>query len=132
MQQINVVGAIIVHEGKVLAAQKGSGPLAGYWEFPGGKVEPGETLHDALVREISEEMACEVEAGGVVESTDYDYPFARIRLTTLLCRLTSGEPVAREHASVRWLSPGELLLLKWAPADLPAVRRISEMSCEDS
>ncbi|WP_430868734.1 (deoxy)nucleoside triphosphate pyrophosphohydrolase [Demequina aurantiaca] len=122
---IEVVGAVIVRDGKVLCAQRGAeSSLAGLWEFPGGKVEPGETARDALVREITEELQCVVSVGSELETTSYDYDFGTVILTTFFCELVSGAPRFTEHADVRWLPPADLPALDWAPADLPAVARI--------
>lgn len=124
-KQINVVGAVIVRDGRVLCAQRGpSGSLAGRWEFPGGKVEPGETTRAALEREIAEELACIVDVGAELTTTTHEYDFGVVRLTTFWCQLIEGLPQLLEHADARWLPPGELEGLDWAPADVPAVRMI--------
>lgn len=125
MKQINVVGAVIRVDGKILCAQRGSdGALPGLWEFPGGKIEQGETPEGALVREITEELLCEIEVGRHIETTTHPYDFGEVTLTTFYCDLVSGEPQLTEHSEVRWLSPPRLLELEWAPADVPAVKRI--------
>ena len=124
-KQIAVVGAVIVRDGEVLCAQRGPhGALGGMWEFPGGKIEVDETPRDALVREISEELHCEVEVGDEVTTTTYEYDFGIVTLTTFYCQLTGGTPVLTEHAAVRWLPPAQLHELEWAPADIPAVELI--------
>lgn len=124
-KQINVVGAVIVRDGLVLCAQRGpSGALGGIWEFPGGKIEPGESPRDALVREIDEELRCEVVVGQEITTTTYLYDFGAVTLTTFWCELVSGIPTLTEHAAVRWLSPAELDSIEWAPADLPSVEII--------
>ncbi|MCH1881893.1 (deoxy)nucleoside triphosphate pyrophosphohydrolase [Agrococcus sp. ARC_14] len=124
-KQINVVGAVIVKDGEILCAQRGEGgSLAGMWEFPGGKIEPGETPQEALQREIDEELLCEVRVGDHVETTAYDYDFGVVTLTTYYCELVSGTPSLTEHAAVLWLAPSDLDQLDWAPADVPAVDRI--------
>lgn len=96
------------------------------WEFPGGKIEPGETPRDALIREIDEELRCKVVVGDEVTTTTHDYDFGRVTLTTFWCELVGGEPSLTEHAAVRWLSPEDLHLLEWAPADIPAVAMIAK------
>lgn len=119
-----VVGAVILRDGLVLCAQRGEGSLAGLWEFPGGKVEPGEDAREALAREIAEELGCEVTIGNQVAVTTHEADTMVITLTTYYCLLASGDPEALEHADLRWVSPGRLQDLPWAPADLPAVLRI--------
>ncbi|HJQ07029.1 MAG TPA: (deoxy)nucleoside triphosphate pyrophosphohydrolase [Nocardioides sp.] len=120
-RQIEVVGAVIVEDGKILCAQRGTGALAGMWEFPGGKLEPGETHHDALVREIAEEIHCEIAIGSLVTTTRHEYDAGVLTLTTYYCTLVAGSPVLTEHSELAWLAPADLDRLDWAPADLPAV-----------
>ncbi|WP_395639682.1 (deoxy)nucleoside triphosphate pyrophosphohydrolase [Pseudolysinimonas sp.] len=126
-KQIEVVGAVILRAGQVLCAQRGaSSALAGMWEFPGGKVEPGETPRQALEREIVEELECQVEVGDEIVSTTFEYDFGTVTLTTFYCELVDGEPILSEHQAVVWLSPSDLASLDWAPADVPAVERIRQ------
>ncbi len=121
-RQIRVVGAVIVNDRRILCAQRGvDGSLPGLWEFPGGKIEPGETPADALVREIAEELDCIVEVGDAVTTTTHEYDFGVVTLTTFYCTLASGTPRASEHAALEWLLPSELTTVPWAPADIPAV-----------
>lgn len=121
----DVVGAVIVRDGLVYCVQRGpDGSLAGMWEFPGGKIEPGETEVTALTREIREELLCEVEVGQKVTTTNHDYDFGTVRLTTYFCDLISGEPALTEHAAELWLHPDQLTDLAWAPADVPAVNHV--------
>lgn len=123
---VEVVGAVIVRDGRILCAQRGNeGALPGKWEFPGGKIEHGESPHGALVRELAEELLCEVTVGDLVTTTVHEYDFATISLTTFMCELLAGEPVLTEHQAVVWLDPSALHSLDWAPADLPAVEIIS-------
>ena len=120
-----VVGAVIVRDGLVYCVQRGpDGSLPGMWEFPGGKIEPGEDEVTALTREIHEELLCEVRVGPKVTTTAHDYDFGTVRLTTYFCNLISGEPSLTEHAAELWLSPDQLTNLAWAPADVPAVRYV--------
>ena len=119
---ISVVGAAIHRNGRVLCARRGDGKsLSGLWEFPGGKIEAGETARQALHREIEEELLCEIEVDEQICMTLYHYDFGSIRLATFLCRLLSGTPHLTEHQEVRWLTPAEMTSLDWAPADREAV-----------
>lgn len=121
-KSIAVVGAVILSQGKVLCAQRGpDGQLAGQWEFPGGKIEPGEAPREALQREIDEELNCRVTVGELVTSTRHEYEFATVNLTTYWCTLDRGVPVVQEHGAIAWLTAEELSSRDWAPADVPAV-----------
>ena len=124
MKKLTVVGAVIVHDGRVLCTKRGTGPHAGYWEFPGGKVEPDETPEEALAREIFEELDCVVDVGQQVTTTVHQYDFAEVTLTTYYCTLQSGTPTLSEHLASTWLAPEDLHTLRWAPADLPAVQQV--------
>lgn len=124
-RQINVVGAVIRRDGQILCAQRGlHGSLPGMWEFPGGKIEPGETPREALEREIIEELHCVVSVGDRVTTTAHEYEFGIVNLTTFNCELVDGVPTLSEHEAVVWLLPSELNTLEWAPADIPAVEII--------
>lgn len=125
-KQIRVVGAVIVRNGAVLCAKRGPlGSLAGLWEFPGGKIEPGETARAALEREIAEELECTVDVNDELTTTTHEYDFGIVTLTTYWCRLVEGDPKLTEHAEVRWCRPSELGGLNWAPADIPAMAMIA-------
>lgn len=128
-KDIYVVGAVMIEDGKILCAQRGpdkSLPLL--WEFPGGKIEEGELPQEALRREIQEEMRCDIEIGEQVEHTVYEYDFGIVHLTTFYCYLKSGEPTLTEHAAIKWLKPGELAELEWAPADIPAIEKLAKIT----
>ena len=128
-KHIFVVGAVIINEGLVLCAQRGEhGSLPGLWEFPGGKIEAGESPLIALEREIAEELNCTIEVGDLITTTIYEYDFATVSLTTFYCRLIKGTPTASEHADIRWLLPADLTTIEWAPADIPAVLLIQARS----
>ena len=123
--EIEVVGAVIIRDGLVLCAQRGDGgSLAGRWEFPGGKVEAGEAPPAALAREITEELRCTIEVGAPIATTRYDDGRVVVVLTTYWCVLVAGTPELTEHAALRWVAPGELDDLDWAPADVPAVAAV--------
>lgn len=125
MNHYDVVGAVIIESGFVLCAQRGPNvSLGGLWEFPGGKIELGETPQEALAREIAEELDCSVSVGAEVASTIHQYEFGVVELRTFYCELVAGIPYAAEHAELRWVAPAELSALDWAPADIPAVDRI--------
>ena len=116
-KNIYVVGAVIIENGKILCAQRGpakSLPLK--WEFPGGKIEEGESPQEALRREIKEEMQCKIEIGEQVEHTVYEYDFGIVHLTTFTCKLVEGEPVLTEHVAIKWLSPEELKSSRLGPS----------------
>jgi 8-oxo-dGTP diphosphatase len=125
VKQIHVVGAVIIKDGFVLGAQRGpQGNLPGMWEFPGGKVELGESPAAALEREIREELDCAVEVGRAITTTKHEYEFGEVILTTFYCTIVAGTPTLTEHVAVKWLRPQELDTLPWAPADVPAVNLI--------
>ena len=124
-KQIAVVGAVIIRDGLILCAQRGpTGNIPFKWEFPGGKIEAGETPRQALEREVIEELRCTIDVGDQVESTIYEYEFAVITLTTFYCALLDGTPQLTEHAQVVWSTPEDLDQLDWAPADVPAVETV--------
>jgi mutator protein MutT len=115
--RIEVVAAVLRRQDLVLAARRPPGKArAGCWEFPGGKVEPGESQPEALRRELLEELALEVEVGSHLLSIEHDYDDLHLRLHAYLCR-SHGEPLAREHVELRWLTVEELLEVSWSEAD---------------
>ena len=123
--RIRVVAGVIERGGEILCAQRGTSQRhAGMWELPGGKVEPGESDAEALVRELEEELGVIVRVGEQLGTSDHDYPGQAIRLVAYRCTIDQGQPVASEHAEIRWVAPGSLAGLDWAPADRPLVRRL--------
>jgi 8-oxo-dGTP diphosphatase len=119
--RLHVVAGVLLRDGRVLAARRGpgTGARAGLWEFPGGKVEPGETPEQALVRELREELSVEVTVDERLAESLHDYDDLSLRLVAYLAHITKGEPQAGEHDALRWLKPDELPSLAWAPADVP-------------
>lgn len=130
MKDIYVVGAILIKDQRILCAQRGGEKSLAYlWEFPGGKIEAGETAQEALKRELSEELKISVDlTPDIFDSSAYEYDFGRVHLTTIICQLKEGEPFLTEHEAIKWLKPSELKDLDWAPADLPAVEKLSKMT----
>jgi 8-oxo-dGTP diphosphatase len=126
MKIIDVVGAVIMNDKKevlcALRSQRMSMP--GFWEFPGGKVEPGEDPKAALMREIQEELGCLIEVGDFITDEPYEYPGVTIRLLTYYASIVHGQPKAKEHEKLLWLPKRELRTLHWAPADFPTIARI--------
>lgn len=123
---IRVVGAVFHDGDRFLACRKKPGkPLEGHWEFPGGKIEPGETPEQALAREIREELNFTARVGSKLTTTTYEYDFATIELTTFYCTLISGELRLSDHDATRWVTPAEAMELTWAPADIPAVEKLT-------
>lgn len=117
---VNVVAGAIVSAGRLFATQRGYGDWAGWWEFPGGKIEPGEAPEEALRRELREELALEVKVGEEVARVEYDYPKFHLSMRLFLCT-PEVEPTLREHSAARWLSKDELEAVRWLPADIEAV-----------
>lgn len=127
MKQVEVVAAVIVDKGKIFVAQRGYGEWIGYYELPGGKVEPGETDKEALAREIKEELATEVEVGEIVETVEYDYPNFHLTMKCYLCKVIRGELTLLEHKTAKWLGAEELDSVNWLPADEQLVERLKEV-----
>ena len=129
-KDVEVVAAIIVDSGHVLATER-SGEWAGYWEFPGGKIERGETAEEALKREIHEELATDISVGRLLTTIDYDYPHFHLRMHCYLCRIISGHPTLLEHEAACWLSLDELNNVRWLPADVLILPLIDEICIKD-
>lgn len=117
MKVIRVVAAIIIHDGKVFATQRGYGEFKDGWEFPGGKIEQGETSEEALIREIREELDSEIEVGELFDTVEYDYPQFHLSMDCFLCKLQKGKLVLKEHEAAKWLSREQLDSVEWLPAD---------------
>jgi ADP-ribose pyrophosphatase len=123
---IKVVGAVVENDNNEIlcALRSPKMSLPNMWEFPGGKVEKGENLNQAIEREIREELGCSVVASDVFNDNTHDYDTFIVNLITVKCRLVSGTPTANEHSKLIWLKRENLLSLKWAPADVPAVEQL--------
>ena len=125
MKTIHVVAAVIRDgEGRIFATQRGYGPYKDGWEFPGGKIEPGETPKQALVREIREELDTEIDVGEKFIQVEYDYPEFHLSMDCYLCRIISGDLILKEHEAAKWLSREELDSVAWLPADLSLIERL--------
>ena len=124
MKSVEVVAAIIYKDGAYFATQRGYGEFEGMWEFPGGKIEPGESRESALKREVQEELGIDITIDKFLSTTEYDYPSFHLTMHCYLCRVESGMIELREHKSARWLTAGMLDSVEWLPADLEVVARL--------
>ncbi|MCD7865610.1 MAG: (deoxy)nucleoside triphosphate pyrophosphohydrolase [Clostridiales bacterium] len=131
MKTLRVVAAIIIENNKAFATQRGYGAFKDGWEFPGGKIEPGETPQEALVREIREELDTEIEVRDLLDTVEYDYPDFHLSMDCFLCRIVSGDLVLKEHEAARWLTREDLGSVAWLPADLGVVSAISRGYLQD-
>ena len=123
---VRVVAAVIRNGDRIYATQRGYGEYKDGWEFPGGKIEPGETPEEALVREIREELAVTIEVGEKISTIEYDYPKFHLSMDCFWCRIVDGEIHLQEHEAARWLTKEDLAAVDWLPADR---RLIAEMRC---
>ena len=128
---IRVVAAIIkaineLGETIIFANQRGYGDFKGGWEFPGGKIETGETPQEALVREIKEELETEILVGELIDTIEYDYPTFHLSMDCFWAEIVSGDLVLTEHAAAKWLTKAELDSVEWLPADVTLIERIRE------
>ena len=124
-KHIEVVAAIILRDGRIFATQRGYGEWKDWWEFPGGKIEPGESTEDALKREIREELATEIEVDELLTTVEYDYPKFHLTMHCYLCTIISGDLSLLEHEDARWLAIDELDNVKWLPADKDVIEKLS-------
>ena len=127
MKTINVVAAVIFKDGRVFATQRGYGEFKDGWEFPGGKIEPGESPEDALRREIREELEVEVNVGELIDTIEYDYPAFHLSMKCYACTITDGNPHLLEHEAAKWLSSTQLNSVDWLPADITLIPKIAKL-----
>ena len=129
MKQIEVVAAIIHDdEGRIFATQRGYGDYKDGWEFPGGKMEPGESPEEALRREIWEELETKIVVERLIQTVDYDYPNFHLKMHCFWCHIESGSLTLKEHEAAKWLKPEDLNCVDWLPADLLVVQNLSNLS----
>ena len=126
MKQIEVVAAIIQKDGRIFATQRGYGDWKDWWEFPGGKMEVGETPEEALKREIREELSTEILVDGLFCTVEWDYPKFHLTMHCYLCSLLTEALHLNEHEAARWLAKEELDSVQWLPADVQIIERLKQ------
>ena len=129
---INVVAAIIIKDGSLFATQRGYGEWKDWWEFPGGKIEQGETLEEALKREIREELSTEINVDEFLCTVEYDYPKFHLSMHCYICSLLTESLHLNEHEAARWLTKDELNGVKWLPADKIVVEQLIDTNVKRS
>lgn len=127
MKKIEVVAAIVQDGARIFATQRGYGEFKDGWEFPGGKLEAGETCQQALARELREELDMEVEIGELFETVEYDYPNFHLTMHCFLCKLKNRDYILKEHEAAKWLAPEELDSVAWLPADLGLIEKLKDI-----
>lgn len=125
-KRIEVVAAIILNQDKIFATQRGYGEFKDGWEFPGGKMEQGESPEQALKREIREELDVEIEVGQLFDTVEYDYPSFHLTMHCFLCTIKTGELVLKEHEAAKWLNKESLDSVDWLPADLGLIEKLKD------
>ena len=126
MKTIRVAAAVICRDNRIFATQRGYGNYKDWWEFPGGKIEPGETSQEALKREILEELDTEIEVGELIDTVEYDYPEFHLSMDCFWCSIRSGSLTLLEAEDARWLTAEESGSVNWLPADLELIEKIAK------
>ena len=126
MKTVRVVAAVIRKDNKIFATQRGYGEFKDGWEFPGGKIEAGETPEQALAREIKEELDTDINVGDLIDTIEYDYPNFHLSMDCFWCEILQGKLELKEHESARWLSKEKLYSIDWLPADVGLIEKIKE------
>lgn len=124
MKTVRVVAAVIRDGDRIFATQRGYGEYKDGWEFPGGKIESGETPQEALARELKEELDITTIVGELIDTIEYNYPEFHLSMDCFWCTIAEGEPVLKEHEAARWLKKEELDSVEWLPADVKLVEKI--------
>lgn len=128
MKTIRVVAAAICREDKIFATARGYGEFKGKWEFPGGKIEDGETPQEALVREIKEELEATIRVGDLIDTIEYDYPTFHLTMDCFWCEVVDGEIILKEAEDSKWLSKDELHSVNWLPADRLLIEKMQKQT----
>lgn len=126
MKTIRVVAAVIRRESKIFATARGYGDFKGLWEFPGGKIEPGEAPQEALVREIKEELDVDISIGELIDTIEYDYPSFHLSMDCFWCEIVNGDIVLLEAEAAKWLGKEQLYDVQWLPADITLIEKIAD------
>lgn len=132
MKTIRVVAAVIRKDDRIFATQRGYGEFKDGWEFPGGKIEPGETPQQALAREIREELETEIRVGDLIDTIEYDYPTFHLSMDCFWCEIVEGSLELKEHEAAKWLDRESLYTVDWLPADVGLVEKIKNKLDENS
>lgn len=127
MKTIEVVAAIIKDEDKILSTQRGYGEFKGGWEFPGGKIEKGESLEEALKREIKEELSIKINIEKFVDTIDYDYERFHLTMHCYICTIQAGKLILNEHSAFKWLTKNDLDSVDWLPADVELICKLKNL-----